>query len=79
MALTVKEKAKMIADILDALENSHYLTFVNWQSRQKKSGGDIVYNPIDPAPKNFDRGGTFFSLVGFTDDQLRQIDKLCKK
>lgn len=49
--MTVKEKARLIADILDELQNSHYLKFATWESRQRKRGGVVIYNQFDPAPR----------------------------
>jgi len=75
--MTVKEKARLIADILDTLQNSHYLKFVTWESRQRKRGGVVIYNQFDPAPPDFDRGATFFDLVFMEDCDLVTVAKAC--
>lgn len=51
--LTVKQKVRIIADILEALESSENLTFIHWE--------------------------TVSELANLTDNQLSQIDQLCKE
>ena len=68
--MTIQEKASIIADILDALQNSNYLAYVIWKGRPK--------NSFDPPPPKFDRGNTFFDLVFLEDQHLLTIAKECK-
>jgi hypothetical protein len=77
--LTSKQKGVLIRRILQALRESYWRKFDEWQDRQrKKPDGGVIYNPDDPAPPTFSDGETFFRLVFLSDDNLREVAEACR-